>query len=136
MHHMSTPSAAVHRPRSGKAARDNKASPEDTLSGLVNIFQMLADKLRLRILLALAREGEIHVTALRQLLRQSQPAISHHLGLLRSHKLVSCRREGKKNYYSIDSSLVRELLDDFFGVAGNSQRQLHLDGFCLAFKNG
>jgi ArsR family transcriptional regulator len=133
---LSTPSAAVHRPRTGKSARDKTPLPEDTLSGLVDVFQMLADKSRLKILLALARDGEMHVAALRQLLRQSQPAISHHLGLLRSHKLVSYRRDGKKNYYSIDSSLVRELLDEFFGVAGNGQRQLYLDGCCVAFKSG
>jgi ArsR family transcriptional regulator len=108
--------------------------PEETLCGLVDVFQMLADRSRLRILLALANDGEMHVTALRQLLQQSQPAISHHLALLRSHKLVSCRRDGKNNYYSVNSAAVRELLADFFGVTGNGRRQLEMDGFALAFK--
>jgi ArsR family transcriptional regulator len=102
---------------------------------LVGIFQMLADKSRLKILLALARDGEKHVTSLRTLLQQSQPAISHHLALLRSHRLVSCRRDGKNNFYALDSSLVRDLLDQFFGDVGNGQGQLQMDGFSLAFKS-
>jgi len=44
---------------------------------------MLADKSRLQIVLALARDSELHVSALCDLLGQSQPAVSHHLTLMR-----------------------------------------------------
>jgi len=47
---------------------------------LVQVFKILSDETRLRILLYLARETELHVTALCKKLGQSQPAVSHHLG--------------------------------------------------------
>jgi ArsR family transcriptional regulator len=106
-----------------------------TLKGLVDVFHMLADSSRLRILLALARAGEMHVSALCQLLGQSQPAVSHHLSLLLSRKLVSCRRDGKNRCYCVDLCQVRELLHQFFGDTSDGQHQLQLDGFSLAFKS-
>jgi DNA-binding transcriptional ArsR family regulator len=130
---LSTTSGVLTRPRSTKPAP--KAIAETTLLGLAEIFQMLADPSRLKILLTLARAGTMHVTALCQALGQMQPAVSHHLSLLRARKLVTCRRDGKNKYYAVDSALVRTLLDDFFGEAGNGQRQIQLDGFSLAFKN-
>ena len=45
---------------------------------LVQVFKLLSDETRLRVLLYLAREGELHVTALCEKLDQSQPAVSHH----------------------------------------------------------
>jgi ArsR family transcriptional regulator, arsenate/arsenite/antimonite-responsive transcriptional repressor len=126
----------VQKPRATKPPA--KAAPiaiaDATLRGLVEIFQMLGDPSRLKILLALARGGEMHVSALCEYLGHSQPAVSHHLSLLRSRRLVNSRRNGKNIYYSVDSAGVRELLDDFFGDAGDGQRQILLDGFSLAFK--
>jgi ArsR family transcriptional regulator len=101
----------------------------------VDVFQMLADKTRLKILLALAHDGEKHVTALCDLLGLSQPAVSHHLSLLRSKKLVVCRRDGKNNFYTVDSADLGELLDQFFGDAGNGQRQIQLDGLSVALRS-
>jgi ArsR family transcriptional regulator len=108
--------------------------PKSTLLALTKIFRMLGHESRLKILLALARDGEMHVSGLCEELGHSQPAVSHHLGLLQSTQLVSCRRRGKNIYYSFDSAKVRELLDDFFGHCGNGQRQIELDGVSVAFK--
>jgi ArsR family transcriptional regulator len=132
-----TTSPVMPRPRATKPPPKTPAITisESILRGLVEVFQMLADQSRLRILLTLARSGEMHVTALCELLGQSQPAVSHHLSLLRTRRLVSVRRDGKNNFYSVDSTLVRDLLDQFFDDAGNAQRQLQLDGFSLAFKS-
>jgi ArsR family transcriptional regulator, arsenate/arsenite/antimonite-responsive transcriptional repressor len=105
-----------------------------TIDQLANIFKQLADKSRLKILLALAQDGEMHVTALVELLHSSQPAVSHHLNLLRAHQLVSYRRDGKHNFYRIDSTLVRALLQQFFDDVGNGHKQIQFEDFCLAFK--
>lgn len=47
----------------------------------------------------------------------SLPAISHHLRLLRTLRLVKCRRDGKMVYYSLDDEhilhLIRDALDHF-----------------------
>ena len=89
---------------------------------------------RLKILLALAEDGEMHVSALCDLLGQTQPAVSHHLTLLRMTGLVGYRRDGKHNYYRIESGLVRDLLEQFFADAGNWHKALQFEDFSLAFK--
>ena len=70
------------------------------LKDLANSFRLLADETRLRVLNLLVKFDELHVRALCDLLGQSQPAVSHHLGLLRSAGLVRVRRDGKHNFYS------------------------------------
>jgi len=107
---------------------------DQTIEGLCDIFGMLADKSRFKILLALAQDGEMNVTALCDLLGQSQPAVSHHLTLLRMNELVRYRRDGKHNYYRVNSALVCSLLESFFNDAGNGHRQLTFDDFCVTFK--
>jgi ArsR family transcriptional regulator len=130
---LSTPSAILKTPRAKPTRRDDV--PDSTLHGLAEVFAMLADPSRLRILLTLARDGEMHVSALRDVLGMSQPAVSHHLSQMRARRLVSCRRDGKNNYYSVDSATTRSLLDDLFDALGNSQRQIQLDGLQVAFKS-
>jgi ArsR family transcriptional regulator len=105
-----------------------------TIGGLAQIFRLLADESRLKILMALAQDGELHVTALCDLLGQTQPAVSHHLTLLRMANLVGYRRDGKHNYYRIESRLVGELLEQFFSDTGNGHKQLQFDEFSLAYK--
>ena len=68
---------------------------------LVQVFKLLSDETRLRVLMYLAREGELHVTALCDKLGQSQPAVSHHLALLRHGGIIAPRRQGKNNFYSL-----------------------------------
>jgi ArsR family transcriptional regulator len=68
---------------------------------MVTIFGLLADKTRFDVLLLLQEGGELHVTALCERLGQSQPAVSHHLSLMRIGGLIENRREGKHNYYSV-----------------------------------
>src|SRR5581483_366486 len=100
-----------------KSGASLKIAPR-TLYGLTQIFKLLADESRLKILLALAEEGEMHVSALCDMLDQTQPAVSHHLTLLRMTGLVGFRRDGKHNFYRIESGLVRDLLEQFFADAG------------------
>lgn len=81
---------------------------------LVQIFKLLSDETRLRILMYLLHEGELHVTALCEKLRQSQPAVSHHLALLRVARLIEARRDGKHNFYSVRSGSFRRLISQLF----------------------
>jgi ArsR family transcriptional regulator, arsenate/arsenite/antimonite-responsive transcriptional repressor len=127
----------------GTRSRSQKASSprgpairvsDTTLLRLKDVFKMLADEHRLKIVLALAQDGELNVTALCSLVRQSQPAVSHHLTLMRMIGLVGYRREGKHNFYYLASTYVRDLLEDFFADAGNSQKALHFEEFALTFK--
>jgi ArsR family transcriptional regulator len=117
----------------GKSAPPLKVT-DRTLEGLTEVFKLLADKSRLKILLALAQYGELHVSALCAFLKQTQPAVSHHLTLLRMTGLVGYRRDGKHNFYRVESRLVRDLLEDFFKSFGNGQKQLPFEGFSLIYK--
>jgi ArsR family transcriptional regulator len=87
---------------------------------LVQVFKLLSDETRLRILLYLGREGELHVTALCDKLGQSQPAVSHHLALLRVAGLIEARRDGKHNFYSVRSKHFHRLMTEVFEGLGDS----------------
>ncbi|MFW6124998.1 MAG: ArsR/SmtB family transcription factor [Pirellulales bacterium] len=99
---------------------------------LVQVFKLLSDETRLRVLLHLAQEEEMHVTALCDMLGQSQPAVSHHLALLRVAGLIEPRREGKHNYYRIRVEHFRELMEQVFGSFPSDKRQIRFDEFVLS----
>ncbi len=133
---MTANSATVSKPRNGRASRSTPALrvSERTINGLKEIFRMLADESRLKILLALAEEGEMHVSALCELLHQSQPAVSHHLTLLRMAGLVGYRRDGKHNYYRVESGLVSQLLEQFFADSGRVHKQFRFKNCLLSYR--
>jgi len=64
------------------------------------LLKHVSDPTRLQVILILA-EGEKHVGALCSQLSQSQPAVSHHLALLRHGGIITPRRQGKNNFYSL-----------------------------------
>jgi ArsR family transcriptional regulator len=134
---MHTASTLVGKPRGGKTSH-RPTSPirisERTINGLAQVFKLLSDESRLKILLALAQDEELHVTALCDVLEQTQPAVSHHLTLLRMAGLVGYRRHGKHNYYRVESRLVGELLEQFFADAGTGHKQLQFNDFSLCYK--
>jgi DNA-binding transcriptional ArsR family regulator len=73
------------------------------------VFRQVSDPTRLQILLILA-EGDRNVGELcSDLGGQSQPAVSHHLALLRNGGLIEARREGKFSFYSL-RKVGRELI--------------------------
>ena len=78
---------------------------------MTQLFKLASDGTRLRILFLLGKEKEINVRTLCGLLQQSQPAVSHHLGLLRVAGLIACRRDGKHNYYYLVTEKLAELID-------------------------
>jgi ArsR family transcriptional regulator len=105
-----------------------------TINGLAQVFKLLAQDSRLKILLALSQDGEMNVTALCDLLGQTQPAVSHHLTLLRMTGLVGYRRDGKHNFYRLEAGMVGHLLEQFFDDTGNGHKQLQFEDFSLAYK--
>jgi ArsR family transcriptional regulator len=119
-----------------KSVNLNKLAGVDdrTLEELVDVFKSLADRWRLLILMLLAREGEMHVKAIGEILGQSQPAVSHHLTQLKNAGLVTYRRDGKYNHYAIDSTLVDEILGKFFPSAGSAQQKFTFGELELMFK--
>lgn len=72
---------------------------------VVGMLRTLSDPTRLR-LLSVLQHGEQSVTALCDELHLAQPTVSHHLGRLRSARLVANRRDGKKVFYSLNGDMV------------------------------
>jgi len=79
------------------------------VEGLSDIFKVLGDPTRLRIISALATR-ELCVCDIANLLGTSVSAVSHQLRVLRISKLVKHRKEGKMVYYSLDDDCVETLL--------------------------
>ena len=120
--------ATLTRPR--KVGPIGLPIDDRTLSNLTQVFHLMGDESRLRILLSLARGGEMHVAALCRMLEHSQPAVSHHLTLMRMAGLVGFRRAGKFNYYRLDDYTLGELLERLFADVGRA-RTLNLGEFSL-----
>ena len=90
--------------------RDNLPSDE-TLYDLAELFKVFGDTTRVKILCALY-ESEMCVCDLSILLNVTQSAISHHLRVLKSARLVKFRRSGKIVYYSLDDEHVMHIFDE------------------------
>lgn len=80
-------------------------------AGAADVFRLLGEPTRLRIVLDLAEEGELNVTQFCERLGQPQPAVSHHLALLKNGGLLSQRRAGKYNFYSIRRDRFQPISD-------------------------
>jgi DNA-binding transcriptional ArsR family regulator len=74
-------------------------------------FKALADPTR-RQILQLLRGGEKTAGELAQLLEKqmSKPSVSHHFAVLKAADLITARREGQQIYYSLNTTVVEDLL--------------------------
>jgi DNA-binding transcriptional ArsR family regulator len=70
------------------------------------LFKHLSDPTRLQVVTLLS-EGERHVGGLCDQFNMSQPALSHHLALLRHGGIVDRRRQGKNYFYSLTDTGYR-----------------------------
>ena len=76
---------------------------------VAQLFSAMGDPSRALILLNLSR-GERCVSDLAGVLAISESAVSQHLRLLRTLRLVRPRREGRHVYYTLDDHHVEQLL--------------------------
>lgn len=102
------PTAAEKR-EAAKAAKQQQAQMERNKAALVAsmrpvalIMKQIADPTRAAILVLLAN-GPLNVGQICESLGgMSQPAVSHHLALLRHGRIISPTRDGKNNYYDLE----------------------------------
>lgn len=92
------------------AAVREKMNPADQLLSLAEIFKVLGDHTRVRILNALSL-SELCVCDIAALLEMSPSAVSHQLRILRGAKIVKYRKEGKNIFYSLDDGHVSSLIN-------------------------
>jgi DNA-binding transcriptional ArsR family regulator len=75
------------------------------------IFSMLADPTRIRIILALGDDAR-SVNDLAQCVDRSATSVSQHLAKLRLARLVSTRQEGTRVFYSLANGHALRLVTD------------------------
>jgi len=88
------------------------ALPEaDVVEELAEVFGLLSDPNRLRLLASLLEGGELCVCDLAAAAGMAESTTSHALRLLRAHHVVKARRAGRMMHYSLRDGHVRMLLD-------------------------
>lgn len=83
---------------------------ESDVVDTADVFGLLSDPGRLRILMGLL-DGELCVSDLSAVTGLTESSTSHALRLLRAHRVVTVRRQGRMAYYQLDDAHVRMLLD-------------------------
>jgi DNA-binding transcriptional ArsR family regulator len=81
---------------------------QHSIAGLTEIFRVLGDPTRVRILDALSR-AELCVGDLAAQLGLTESAVSHQLRLLRNTRIVRTRRDGRMIFYTLDDRHVLAL---------------------------
>lgn len=97
--------------------------PDDLALDLAEVFGVLADSTRLKIIAALMG-GEVCVCALAERLSLRQSTVSHQLRLLRDLRLVRFRKEGRTVYYRLCddhvAALLRQTVDHLLEDGGSA----------------
>jgi DNA-binding transcriptional ArsR family regulator len=82
----------------------------------VEVFAMLADPTRVRIVLAL-RGGELPVGDLAHAVGKTPTTVSQHLAKLRLARMVTTRQEGTRVFYALTDEHARRLVTDAISQA-------------------
>lgn len=99
------------------AAQPIAPPPEEAIGQLADLFHLLGDATRLRIVLACLTQptavGDIANT-----LSLSSSLVSHHLRLLRGARLVRGQRQQRQVLYATADAHIRDMLVDMIEHAG------------------
>ena len=84
---------------------DRELEINDYIEDIANLFKILGDTTRTRILSVLEK-GELNVSNISELIGLPISAVSHQLRVLRQAKLIKPRKAGKEVFYSLDDEHV------------------------------
>jgi DNA-binding transcriptional ArsR family regulator len=93
----------------------------EAVEGLTEIFRVLGDPTRVRILDSLSR-AELCVMDLAGQLKLTESAVSHQLRLLRTARIVRARRAGRNIFYALDDHHVLALFEQGLRHAEEGRR--------------
>ena len=115
-------------------AQAGAPAEEQLVELAVEVFTMLADATRVRVVLAL-RDGELSVSALAALVGKSPTAVSQHLAKLRLARMVVTRHEANRVFYRLANEHAGQLVTDAILQAEHSvddhpghHRRRHAEG--------
>lgn len=84
---------------------------EDEIVELAEMFRLMSDPTRLRIILACLNEP-VAVGDMASSLGLSASLVSHHLRLLRAARLLQADRQGRQVFYVVGDDHIRSMLTD------------------------
>ena len=90
----------------------NTTPDDDQLAEVAEIFHMLGDATRLRIVAACLAGPPVPVAKLAERVGASPSLVSHHLRLLRAARILRAERRGKQVFYSAADAHIRDILAD------------------------
>lgn len=85
-------------------------------------WNALADPTR-RHILKLLRSGDLNAGEIAAKFDMTKPSISHHLNILKNADLVRAERSGQNIVYSINTSVLEDLMDLFADITGRGKDQ-------------
>ncbi|MFC7475369.1 ArsR/SmtB family transcription factor [Dankookia sp. GCM10030260] len=84
---------------------------DDQVVELAEMFRLMSDPTRLKIILACLDEAA-SVGAMAERLGISASLVSHHLRLLRAARLLQADRRGRQVFYAVQDEHIRSMLSD------------------------
>ena len=98
------------------------ALSDDDAVRLADMFRLLGDPSRLRIVLA-CMDGPVSVGAIAAGVGLSLSLVSHHLRLLKAARLVRAQRQGKQVFYAAADDHVRCVIADMVSHVGEAAEE-------------
>lgn len=90
-------------------------------------FKALSDPTRRRIL-ELLRERDMTAGELAEQFNMSKPSISHHQTKLKTAELVTDERHGQNIIYSLNTTVMQDLIGWFMGFMDGNENNKQTDG--------
>ena len=85
-------------------------------------WDALADPTR-RHILKLLRTGDLNAGEIASKFDITKPSISHHLNILKNADLVRAERSGQNIVYSINTSVLEDLMDLIADMTGRGMKE-------------
>lgn len=85
------------------------------------VFKALSDPTRREILRLLGR-GEMAAGKLAERFDMTKPSMSHHFSVLKQADLVTTRREGQQIFYSLNTTVLEDILTLIWDLFGREPR--------------
>ena len=98
----------------------DKQMDDDLVLEAVEVFRLLADETRVRIL-CLLLDAELTVSEMAERLDRPAPGISQHLARLRRGRIVSARRDGTHVHYRLADDHAAQMVIDALRHAEHGQ---------------
>ncbi len=92
-------------------------------AGIASICKALSDTNRLQIIEILAGSDEKCARDILEKFKITQPTLSHHMKILAECGLVSSRKDGKWNHYSVNKKTLKEFRKYIKNLCRNEEKK-------------